>query len=326
MLATRWNRSVAIVLAASALLTTLAAPVALAALESGQVPAHGTVVEGVDAWLDRPLPAGAPGGSTIQVGATIWSTTDAGPIGGSSVFFRLFDPDGTDFTEVVSIEDWRGHFLATLVVPAAGAGVLVIGTQGTACDDGACVRSDAIYAIAGVGPPPAAPLPAIATAAIEAPGIPLSAGRTLVVGISLTPRADWATGTFVYPSSLRLVIREPRGADLDVVAAIGSDGSYEATVVLPAAGEYALQAAATGDGSTGAGAVVDTVDLFTTSSVLIDVTDEPPDAVTAPPSGSPGDPGDPAGASGDRLASLIAALAIIAAGISVLVVIGRRNA
>ncbi len=301
----------ALILAFFLILASLAGP-----LHASASPYPQGVVEGVESWLDRALPTDAAPGSTIRVGATIWSTRDDGPISGSSVFFRLYGATGDEFAEVVATEDWKGHFTATLVVPPGGVGELHIGTQGTACDANGCTRSDAIYEVAGVGPPPAAPLPAIATAAIRVETADPVAGVPTVLTIVLGARADWDPATVPDPAELRLIVREPRGPDLDVVTAVRtSPGVFEATVTFPDPGEYALQAAADASG--------DPDSLFSTSTVLVTVAapaaETPTPAPTSPPT-TPPDEGSGA------LNPLVAALAIAVIGVGALLGLRRRRA
>jgi len=279
------------------------------------------VVPDVGAWLDRALPKDAAAGTEILVGATIWSSRDNGPIGSSAVFFRLYAGDGgPDFSEVVATEDWRGHFSGNVIVPKGGVGELHIGTQGTSCDANGCTRSDAVYEIAGVGPPPMAPLTAIARAEIYPPNVRVVAGQPFPLLVVLHPGAEWEPRYFTFPATLRVVVRDPRGPDLEVVAVTeGSEpGHYHTDLTLPGEGSFALQAATAG--STGANVdPLPAAELFSTSTILVEA--------RVPASASPSPmlpPSEPATSGADQLVPLLAALAIALVGVGGLLALRRR--
>lgn len=279
------------------------------------------VVPGVESWLDDPLPIDAPPGSELRIGATIWSTVDEGPLAGSSVFFRLYSADGSaDFNEVIPATDWKGHFVASVTVPAGGVGELHIGTQGSACDANGCTRSDAIYEIAGVGPPPTAPLTAIARAEVYPPNVRVFAGQPFPLQVVLHPGAEWEPRYFTFPPTLRVVVREPRGPDLAVVVVTegSTPGHYHTDLTLPGEGSFALQAATGGS----AGANIDPVaaaELFSTSTILVEA--RAPASPTSLPITSPN---EPANSGADPLVPLVGALAIALVGVGGLLALRRR--
>jgi hypothetical protein len=212
----------------------------------------------------------------VQIGAILWSRESGAPVA-RPVFVRVH-PAGGDGTpiEVATRQDWPGHVVAQVTVPAGGFGELEIGTAGSACTAGGCVRSDALYTVAGVGPPPGAPLTTIATASVVPPAEGLVAGEGLELEVVLVPRAAWDAAAMPWPDELTLQVRRPREPPLGespVRLEDAPSGTYRGSIVVAEPGTFVFQVAqGIGDGS----------DVFGGSAISLDV--EPPRA-TAPEPG-----------------------------------------
>ena len=152
------------------------------------------------------------------------------------------------------------------------------GFGGTACDATSCRREEALYPIAGVGPPPEAPLPAIARAEILVGATPI-AGEPTQVSILLEPNVGWSGATFATPDHVVLQVREPRADVIDEVVANAGNRQlrYEAEVTLPEATDYVLQAAEERSGAAG--------EVFGTSLIPVTAEAAPTEAVPADVSG-----------------------------------------
>jgi hypothetical protein len=198
-------------------------------------------------WLDRAVPEDLEPGSGLTVGLMLWDERAAGPMVATSIFVRLHAADGGGPpTEVTTREDWPGHYSPVVEVPPGGMGELEVGMAGTACTDDGCERSDWIFPIVGVGPPPEAPLTAIADAAIATPDAVPVAGQRIDLDVVLRPRADWAAADFPTPDALVVTVRVPRGptvAELPAPLADGASLTYRATGTLPGPGTFAVQVA-----------------------------------------------------------------------------------
>jgi hypothetical protein len=298
------------VLGLAALVTAAASP-SVAPAQSAS-PSAGPSL-GIEAWLDRPVPTDPAPGSIVRIGVTLWFPAQRGlvPAQAVSLWWRPASGDGAPSQAVLNA-DWNGHGVADLVVPAGGAGRLEVGFHGTVCDNDGCQPHDTFFPIAGIGPPPDAPLPLIARAEIEPPTA-IVAGRDADVGIVLRPRADWPADVFALPDRLVLQARIPRGPTVVNAPARLVDRTsrrYLATVNLPDPGPYILEAASSPD-ATGA-------DLFATS--LVTVTVQPAGEATGPPA-----PGTPTASSqADLLPLALVAIAVLIVGALVFVV--RREA
>lgn len=200
-------------------------------------------------WLDRPVPRDPEPGSALTVGLMLWDERAAGLMASTSIFVRLHPGDGEGPpTEATAREDWPGHYSPAIEVPPGGPGELEVGMAGTACTDDGCERSDWIFPVVGVGPPPEAPLTTLAEADIASPDAPTVAGQPIALDVVLRPRADWDPPDFPTPDGLVVTVRVPRGPTVAEVPASRVDGAglaYRATVTLPEPGTYAVQVATT---------------------------------------------------------------------------------
>jgi hypothetical protein len=203
----------------------------------------------VVAWLDRSLSPDPEPGSELTFGLMLWDERTAGPMATTSIFVRLHPADGTGPPiEVTTREDWPGHYAPVIEVPPGGLGELEVGLAGAACTDDGCERSDWMFPVVGVGPPPDAALTTLAEAAIATTDSPIVAGRPIDLDIVLRPRADWEARDFPTPDGLVVTVRVPRGptvAEVPASRVAGAGLAYRATVTLPEPGTYAVQAATT---------------------------------------------------------------------------------
>jgi hypothetical protein len=229
-------------LAAAGLLALAAAPLH-AAEEDPQL----------EIWADRPLPEDVAEGIEIPIGLMVWDVQGQDLISDNPPFVRLKPAEGdAEPSTVTLVEDWNGHYGGSLPVPQGGMGTFEIGFGGTACDETSCRRQETIYPIAGVGPPPDASLPSIATAEILV-GDPPIAGQPAPVSILLQPNVGWSGASFATPDQVILQVREPRADVIDQVEATLGNRQlrYEAELTLPEARDYVLQVAEDRGGAAG---------------------------------------------------------------------------
>jgi hypothetical protein len=242
----------------------------------------------LEAWLDRAAPTAAAPGTNVPIGVTIWDRTARrlAPAQSLHLWWYPATGDGPP-TQATIAADWSGHGIATIAVPQGGGGRLGLTFPGTACASDGCAPTESLFPIAGVGPPPDAPLPQVASAEIQ-PGGAITAGRPTQVAVVLRPKAAWEPGSFTMPSRLFLQARIPRGATLASVPATLADaaeGRYLATITLPEPGQYILEVAATVD-SQGSGS-------FEASTARI--TAIPAEEVTPAPTSGSGEGSDDSG-------------------------------
>jgi len=291
-----------------------------AAASPSPAPSPSPFVSSLEAWLDDDLPTDAPAGTPLTIGATLWMPDQAELLPMSGVFVRLRPASGTAApTETTGILDWPGHVTASLVVPTGGVGDLEIGQTGSACDATGCHRVDLLFVIAGVGPPPDAALPQIATVRIDPPVTTPTAGESVGIGMILTLKADWDPFAFAPPSALALQVSVPRGPTIDDVAAPLTDPGtlrYSASVTFPDAGRYLLEAAAT----TGAAGR----DTFTTSLTSVNVVAGQPSPVATPASDGPASAGADTQVDPTLVAGLLIALGAVIASVLVVGAVGDR--
>ena len=250
-----------VLLAVVGVLTLAAAPVR-AADDQGHI----------EFWLDRPLPEDVAEGIEIPVGVMVWDVEEQALVSDNPPFVRLSPASGDAEPSMVTlVEDWTGHYGGSLPVPQGGMGEFQIGFGGTACDESSCRREEAVYPVTGVGPPSAAPLPAIAQAEIVV-GDPPIAGRPTDVSILLQPNVGWSGASFATPDQLFLQVRKPHAEVIDQVIATAGNRllRYKAELTLPEAKDYLLQVAEDRAGAPG--------DVFGASLVPITVEADPTEA------------------------------------------------
>jgi hypothetical protein len=258
-------------------------PVVVGVLAVTAAPVHAADDEDrIEFWLDRPLPDDVAVGIEIPIGLMVWDVEEQALISDNPPFVRLNPASGDAEPSMVTlVEDWNGHYGGTLPVPQGGMGEFQLGFGGTGCDETSCRREESVYPVAGVGPPPAAPLPSIAQAEIVV-GDPPIAGEPTDVSILLQPNVGWSGASFATPDQLFLQVREPRAEVIDQVVATAGNRllRYEAELTLPEAKDYLLQVAEDRAGAPG--------DVFGASLVPITVEADPTDAAPATDGIGPG--------------------------------------
>jgi hypothetical protein len=203
------------------------------------------------AWLDAPLPADAPAGSTIVVGALVVFTDPvggAGLVGGATLRARLYPAQGDAPASVATARsDWRGHFVASLEVPPGGVGRMTIGEPGRFCNDSGCKDLDFLFEPVEVGPPADLPLTFTSTARIVPPET-ITARQPATIEVDVQPRVAWPDPGLVLPDRLVLEVRVPRGPvlqELPIANAPADPGHYAGSLTLIEPGDYVLQLATT---------------------------------------------------------------------------------
>lgn len=267
----------------------------------------------LDVWLDAALPTTAAPGSTVRLGYMTWDPVGRRLARDMSPFVRLVPAGGGIGERATSVQDFGGHYVASVPVPDGGIGGVEIGLVGHACDADGCRESDWLFDIAGVGPPPDAPLPAVATAQIELPASATVAGRPAGIGIRLTPRVPWDASGFAYPEALLVQVSIPRGSTIveaTATAIEGQPGDYAAHVAIPEPGEYRVIAAASQEGA----------DPVPFSASLATITVDPADG-EAPPG-----PAVDTGTGPDLVLPALAAGIALAVGAALLAIRRRRSA
>ncbi|HEU0235964.1 MAG TPA: hypothetical protein VFR14_05930 [Candidatus Limnocylindrales bacterium] len=281
----------------------------------------GELASDVEVWLDHPLPSDASPGHSIAIGGMVWHPESRTSFG-RPVFVRVHPADGIgEPVEVHTTEDWPGHFMSFVLVPAGGFGQIEIGTAGSACVGSVCTRSDAIYPIGGVGPPPGIALTEIARAEITLPAEHVVAGRPATVQVWLEPRASWDPALVPLPDRLAIELRRPRGPVLLEASADLVDrpsATYRAVVVLREIGDLLVQAGIAADSA----APVDTTVLFASIERL----SVGPEVGTAAPDPATPGRGDQAGAPLGIDPALLIGLAVIVLAMAAVGFASRRPA
>ena len=277
-------------------------------------------VSGVEVWLDRPLPTDVAPGTPVRIGGMLWHG-EARIVLGRPTFVRLVSADPSVApNQVTPTQDWAGHFVADLVVPAGGIDRLEVGEHATACTEAGCAPTDLLHYIAGVGPPPGIPLTRIADVTILAPAEGLVEGQPASIDLEVELRSDWAPELVTLPDTLLVRVRPAREPSMVEVEARRSDtepNTYRATVTVAQEGDFLIQATlAPGPGEPPVGP-------DQTFSAVLRVTVEPaarPEPAPTTPAGRPdgADPGEPA-----LPPLVVGGLALAALGFSVVAGLSR---
>ena len=250
--------AVALCLGFSALL-----PAGIAAAESpspSPAPGESGEPEGrplLELWLDADVPEKPAPGATLQIGAILWDPDRAAiaPIG-TTIVYRTHGAPGDPPIETFARQDWPGHYLGSIEIPAAGLAGLDFGLSGTLCENDVCRRDDWLFPIGGIGPPPGAPVAAIATASIDLLAEPIGAGSSLAVTVRIRPNAGIDPELFEMPATLVIRAREPRGPNVAVAEIALTDrensglreGVFEGHLTIAEAGDFVLEVATDADG------------------------------------------------------------------------------
>lgn len=286
-----------------------AAPIASPSPAASEVTVAGQPIE---VWLDAPVNVTEPPGSFVLIGVTLWDAQDSAmlPTNSMSVWWPS-TAKGAPWTTATLNQDWPGHGSAAIRVPRSPSPNVRVTYPG-GCNSSGCPPGLGFPAT-GVGPPPKALLPMIASATLD-PVTGAVAGVPADVTVVLKPKTDWGA-TFVPPASLVLQGRIPRQPDLFDVPAHLVDpdaGRYAGTVTFPDPGSYLLEVAS--DVHAG----LDGAFVTSTTTVIVSAGDastpRPPE--TAAPAG---------GQSGSELLLPAALLAVAALMFGGLVLVVRRT-
>ncbi|MBA2719923.1 MAG: hypothetical protein H0U52_11885 [Chloroflexi bacterium] len=207
-----------------------------------------------EVWLDAPIPADTPPGTTIQVGVTIVERDGSGvgrlsDVGASYLLLRPAAGDAEP-SRVQPRSDWQGHIRASVRVPEGGPGAIEVGFEGEECrDDGTCQTVEFPFTSAGIGPPAGVPRALLVTATIQPPIEAPVVGRRVALDVELHPLANWDLAQLGLPD--RIVAIVGQSGDPDVAAAelrrASAAGTlYQGSVTFPRPGEFAITVAVPG--------------------------------------------------------------------------------
>jgi hypothetical protein len=217
-----------------------------AASPAPPTPAPGTP-PGLQVFLDSDfITPDAPPGGFVQEGFTFWDTRVGDFPNVNDVWVRLHPAKGKAKPSEATIEyDFPGHVLATMEVPQGGPGKVEMGLH--------LEGKDVPLAISGVGPPPAAPVQNVVTAAIEPLVGDTVAGRAFPLTVEIQPRGLYDFATVPMPDHVVAVARHPGGPGLATAELRpGKDPTrpYTGKLTIPETGpvEIAIQVPAPGGG------------------------------------------------------------------------------
>jgi hypothetical protein len=311
-------------LVATAVGLALAALAGLALLAPVAALAKGGELE---AWLDRPLPTDAAPGTDITIGFLLADAIGHELAFGGFPTLEVRPADGsTEPVTVAANQDWTGHFVAEVEVPAGGLGEISITIPGSACDVNGCRDANVNVPVAGTGLPPGVPLQAISSARITRPD-PVAAGETTPLEVILTPNPGPDPAAFPAPERLYLSVIANDGTVVDSVPVTPSDADplrYTGSATFDTAGGYRLRVSPTSDGNSD--------DMFSTIVTRLVVVEVPAPAPVAPApvAPAPGNASPSASATPAwTIEPVIAIVGVIVLGVAVLVVgavivMGRR--
>jgi MYXO-CTERM domain-containing protein len=173
-----------------ALFLTMAAMLSLAAVTPV------AAKEGMEARLDAPLSIGSVPGSTMHVGWTVFIMSEGKevPVYGSPVFIRLLPRAEGEPTIAFGTErpNGSGHYLADIVVPPSGIGIVEIGMRGEQCEAGMCSTSDMVFHVTG-DPLAAAGTPGAVVGVLPAVASPAAPVAAAPGGVGAVASAKAAT-------------------------------------------------------------------------------------------------------------------------------------
>jgi hypothetical protein len=211
----------------------------------------------VEARLDLPLPTDAAAGDTIVVGFTTWDRQSKSFAEFGEGFVRLHPARGkAGPVEAMAQSDWPGHFSAEVTVPPGGVGTVDVGFRAQVCEGTTCAPRDVLFALAGVGPPPDAPLGLLLVANFDQPRPPILAGDPIDLVVRIEAVAPWDLEGFGLPATLVAFANRRGGPDLATAELhrTGDRGArpgigYAGQITLPEPGEVSIQIALPGNGT-----------------------------------------------------------------------------
>ncbi len=290
-----------------------AGPTAASAASPSPAASEVTVAgQPIEVWLDAPVNVTEPPGGFVLIGVTLWDAEGSAmvPTNSMSVWWPS-TAKGAPWTTAPLNPDWPGHGSAAIRVPRSPSPNLRVTFPG-GCDATGCPPGLG-FPVTGVGPPPKALLPMIASATLD-PVTGAVAGVPADVTVVLKPKTDWGAA-FQPPASLVLQGRVPRQPDLFDVPAHLVDpdaGRYAGTVTFPDPGSYLLEVAS--DVHAG----LEGSFITSTTTVIVG----PADASTPPPPGTAAPAGGQSGSDPLLPAALLAVAALMFGG---LVLVVRRT-
>ena len=207
----------------------------------------------LQAWLDAPIPVDATVGERVDIGATVWDPAAGELAATTGSYVRIHPATGSaEPEEGPSRSDWPGHLVASVRIPAGGAGRVEIGFEAEECrDDGGCQMIRVPFANGGVGPPPEAPRALLVVAGFQQFSEAAVAGVSLPLEVAVSPRGNWPIEQLGLPDRLVVTATRLRGPQLATaeVRSTGTAGIYGGTIVVPEAAETVLQVAIPGTGT-----------------------------------------------------------------------------
>jgi len=212
--------------------------VASPAIASAGSPAPSLLPPSVQAWLDAAyqVPGDLPQGGTVEVGLTFWDTQAHTFRDVEGVYARLHPAKGhADPTHADGIVDWRGHVLIDVPAPKGGPGDVEFFVHGA--------HGDQPLAIAGIGPPPDAPVADLVGAELLPVVGDVVAGRPFPLAVNVLAHGLWDVDTLHLPDRLIVSAAHPGGAELSQgeLEPGGAPGSpYTGHLTIPETGEVEL--------------------------------------------------------------------------------------
>ncbi len=199
------------------------------------------------AWLDQPLPTTASAGETIHVGFVVAQRDGAGLVTGATLRVRLISAAGpAEATQANGVQDWPGHYNATIEVPTAAVGRIEISLPGSFCNDNGCIDQPFLFEPVEVGPPHDLRLPLISTATIAVTTATITARTPASIQVEVHPRVAWPAPGLDLPATLIAQARVPQGPILQEVELTrqGVDGGhYAGAITIDEPGDVVLQVA-----------------------------------------------------------------------------------